>query len=312
MRERPIWPVLSILVVCIACSVALAGSQARVSGVVVDSAGTPISGATITVTCPEAAAYKKVIETDGKGRFKMLLLDATRAYIFHTEASGYSEYEEIIKVNVATMDNEFTFQLESLQETEAAKQEAIMEQPGYKEYNEGRELLKADDLAGAHAKFTEAVAAVPDLAPAWAGLADIEFRNGNFAKATEYADACLEHDDENSKCLAIGANSANEMGNLEAKRGYMARYQEINPDDPATLFNQAADFLNALDDENARPLLEQCLAVDPEFPQCLFEYAMLLLRSGDLEGAKTLLNTYLEVAPDGPDATAARETVKYL
>jgi tetratricopeptide (TPR) repeat protein len=92
----------------------------------------------------------------------------------------------------------------------------------------------------------------------------------------------------------------------------MARYQALNPDDPATLFNQAAEFLNALDDEHARPLLERCLAVDPAFPQCLFEYAMVLLRSGDLGGAKAHLQRYLEVAPDGRDAAAASETVKYL
>ena len=92
----------------------------------------------------------------------------------------------------------------------------------------------------------------------------------------------------------------------------MHRYQELNPDDPTSLFNQAAEYLNALDDDKARPLLEQCLEVDPEFPECLFEYGMVLLRTGDLEGAKGQLNKYLEVAPDGKDATAASETVKYL
>ena len=58
------------------------------------------------------------------------------------------------------------------------------------------------------------------------------------------------------------------------------------PRRPATVFNQAAEYLNALDDEKARPLLEQCLEIDPDFPECLFEYGMVLLRTGDLEGAK--------------------------
>ncbi len=43
---------------------------------------------------------------------------------------------------------------------------------------------------------------------------------------------------------------------------YMARYQELNPDDPTILFNEAAVFLNKMDDDGARPLLEQCLEVD--------------------------------------------------
>ena len=92
----------------------------------------------------------------------------------------------------------------------------------------------------------------------------------------------------------------------------MKRYQEANPDDPASLFNQAVVFLNAMDDEKAKPLLEQCLDVDPEFPKCLFEYGMVLLRGGDTDGAKAKFEKYLEVAPDGEDAVTASETVKYL
>ncbi|MEJ2187827.1 MAG: tetratricopeptide repeat protein [Acidobacteriota bacterium] len=87
----------------------------------------------------------------------------------------------------------------------------------------------------------------------------------------------------------------------------MARYQELNPEDPAILYNEAAVFLNKMDDEGARPLLERCLAVDPSFP-----YGMLLLRTGDMEGAKKHLQKYLEVAPDGADAGTAQETLKYL
>jgi tetratricopeptide (TPR) repeat protein len=304
--------VVSFLVVFLAGSLALASTQARVGGVVVDTSGEPIAGATITITCPEAAAYKKVLETDGKGRFKILLLDATKSYVFSTTADGYMTYNETVKVPAGTMDNDFTFQLTSQQESQAASQAAILEQPGYKEYDAGRALLKADDLDGAHAQFTEAVAAMPDLAPAWGGLADIEFRRGNYDQALEYAETCIEHDDESTKCLAVAVNSANALGDEDAKKQYLELYQAVNPDDPATIFNQAADFLNALDDDSARPLLEQCLELDPEFEKCLFELGMVLLRSGDLEGAKDLLNRYLEVAPEGPEATAARETVKYL
>ncbi len=92
----------------------------------------------------------------------------------------------------------------------------------------------------------------------------------------------------------------------------MARYEEANPEDPTILYNAAAGFLNKLDDDGARPLLERCLEADPDFPQCNFEYGMLLLRTGDMEGAKTYLEKYLEVAPDGPDAATAVETIKYL
>lgn len=303
---------LIMVAVAIAPLTARAASQARVAGTVVDSAGQPIQGATVIVTCPESTSFKKVLESDADGTFKILLLDATKAYVFSAEAPGYSAAEMVVKVAAGTMDNQITLELMSQQETAAAQRDAILEQPGYKEYNEGRELFRAGNLEQARAKYAEAVAAMPDLAPAWAGLAEIDFENGSFESALDSAVTCLEHDDENIKCVAIAANSSSELGDTEANHRFMTRYQELNPEDPTTLFNQAADFLNALDDDKARPLLEQCLEVDPEFPPCLFEYGMLLLRSGDLEGAKARLNTYLEVAPDGADAAAAAETVKYL
>lgn len=312
MRELARWLAVFALVIGVATSLALASGQARVSGTVVDTTGKAIAGATITVTCPEAPTFKKVIETEPNGGFRLLLLDATKRYDFHVQAAGYAPYDHTIKVGVGTMDNEFTFSLQSDREAAASQQQAVLQQPGYKELDEGLALLRSGQVDAARAKLNEAVAAVPDLAAAWAGLADIDYRAGNHAAALKHATSCLEHDAENMKCLAIAANSSKELGDLEAHHTYMARYQALNPDDPATLFNQAAEFLNALDDEHARPLLERCLAVDPAFPECLFEYAMVLLRSGDLEGAKAHLQRYLEVAPDGQDAAAARETVKYL
>jgi tetratricopeptide (TPR) repeat protein len=312
MRELARWLAVFVLVIGTAASLALASGQARVSGTVVDTTGKAIAGATITVTCPEAPTFKKVLEAEQNGGFRLLLLDATKSYNFHVEASGYAPYDHEIKVGVGTMDNEFTFSLQSNSEAAAAQQQAILQQPGYKELEEGLALMRSGQMDAARAKFNEAVAAVPNLAAAWSGLADIDYRADNHAAALKNATSCLEHDAENTKCLAIAANSAKELGDLEAHHAYMARYQTLNPDDPTTLFNQAAEFLNALDDEHARPLLERCLAVDPAFPQCLFEYAMVLLRSGDLEGAKAHLQRYLEVAPDGPDAAAASETIKYL
>ena len=312
MRELVRWLAVSSLMIGLAASIALASGQARVSGTVVDTTGKSIAGATVTVTCPEAPTFKKVLETEQHGTFRLLLLDATKSYDFHVQAAGYAPYDHTIKVGIGTMDNEFTFTLQSDTEAATAQQEQLLQQPGYKELEEGLVLMRAGQVDAARAKFSAAVAAVPDLAAAWGGLADVDYRAGNHASALANAKSCLEHDAENIKCLAIAANSSNALGDVEGHHAYMARYQELNPDDPTTLFNQAAEYLNALDDEHARPLLEQCLAADPAFPECLFEYAMVLLRSGDMGSAKAHLERYLEVAPDGPDAAAARETIKYL
>jgi len=300
------------LTVLAAASLVHAGAQARIEGTVTDTKGNPIPGAVITITSVEVATYKKVVKVDKKGQFKILILDATRYYSFQVDAEGYQSQTRPFKVGAGSTDNHFEFQLFSIAEATAAGKIDFLEQPGYKEFEEGKKLFEAGDMEGARAKFREAVTAKPDLLQALAALAELNYQAGDMAGALEMAGRCLEEDDESVQCLAIAANSSQSLGDEEAFNAYMVRYQELNPDDPTILYNDAAIFLNKMDDDGARPLLEQCLDVDPEFPPCNFEYGMLLLRTGDMEGAKAHLEKYLEVAPDGPEAAMAQETIKYL
>ncbi len=291
---------------------AIAGPQARIGGFVLRTDGGPIAGATITITCEALPKFEKVLETDKDGSFKVLILDATNTYLFTVTAPGFLDYKEDIKVPVGTTDNEFTFELSTPEELSTARQQEVMEQAGYKEFGEAQDLFAAGRTAEARARLEDAVTAMPDLIEALEMMAGIDFDSGDATLALATAQRCLEEDDESLKCLAVASNAAGIVGDSEAQAAYLARYQGLNPDDPATLFNQAAGFLNKMDDESARPYLEQCLAADPEFANCLFEYGMVLLRAGDLEGAKAQFEKYLVVAPDGPDAATAAETIKYL
>lgn len=303
---------LAIMLFSLASVDAFAGSQARISGRVTDSSGQPIANAKITITSTDVAAFEKIVTTDKRGTFKVLILDATRRYLLRVEANGYQAQERPFKVGVGTNDTVFEFSLASIEEAQSASVADIRDQPGYREIAEARKLYEAGDKVGALAKFEEAAAAKPDLVPAIASVADLSLELGQPEKSLEAARCCLEVDSTSIDCLAIAANAANALGDEEARSEFMARYKELNPDDPALLFNSAAVFLNKLDDESARPLLEQCVESDPEFAPCHFEYGMLLLRAGDMEGAKRHLQIYLELAPDGTEAATAEETLKYL
>ncbi|RLE26035.1 MAG: hypothetical protein DRJ65_06390 [Acidobacteria bacterium] len=289
-----------------------AGPQARIYGQVTDADGNPIPTATITYTTNELDSFEKTITVKDDGTFKALLLDATRVYIFHVSASGYIGHDEEFKVPVGTTDNEFVFTLKSVAEASAQQVLKLSEQPGYKELEEGRTLLKAGQKAEAMALFDQALIAVPDLLPAMEYLAEVQYDTGDLENALATAKRCLEEDDESLGCLAIAANASGDLGDTEAHKDFMARFQALNPDDPASIFNKAVVFLNAMDDAQAKPLLEECLEADSEFPKCLFEYGMVLLRGGDIDGAKINFEKYLEVAPDGEDAATAAETVKWL
>jgi len=312
MRLRRAKILVSVCLLMTGSGMAFAGAQARIEGRVTDSNGDPIANAEVTISSPEVSTFNLEITADKKGVFKFLILDATRNYLFHVEAPGYQPQERPFKVAAGSTDEVFEFTLNSAEEAAAQESASVLEQPGYKEMAEGRELYEAGDTAGARAKFEEAVAAKPDLLPALTALAELCYDAGDYEAALDAADSCLEQDDESLDCLAIAANAAQSSGNEAAYSDYMARYEELNPEDPTVLYNAAAKYLNKMDDDGARPLLEQCLDADPDFPQCNFEFGMLLLRTGDMEGAKRHLEKYLEIAPDGPDAATAQETIKYL
>jgi tetratricopeptide (TPR) repeat protein len=291
---------------------AFAATQARVTGIVRDTAGNPVPNATVRISCPEQPAYEKNLEVDKNGKFRLLLLDATFTYIFHIDAEGFIGHDEEFKVSIGTMDNLFEFALKTEAEASAKAQEALLEKPGRKEMEAARNALEAGDREAARAALDAAVAAAPDLVSAWEELAEMVYDDGDATAALERAEGCLEQDDESVRCLAVAANAAQDLGDEEAYQGYLVRYQAANPDDPATIFNQAVHFINAQDDAQAKPLLEQCLEVDDEYSKCLFEYGMVLLRSGDTPGAKEHLERYLELHPDGEDAAMAAEVAKYL
>lgn len=289
-----------------------AGTQAKIEGRVTDLGGNPIAGATVTITTPEVSTFRKVITTDKNGEFQTLILDATRGYQFQVEAGGFEPQARPFKVGVGSTDNFFEFQLQTESQAAEFRGGRQLEEPGYKELDEAKQLLAAGDAEAARAKFAEAVTAKPDLVEAHARLAELVYDAGDMEGALAAARGCLEVNPELIQCLAIAVNASGELGDAAARTEYLARYQKLNPDDPTILFNEAVVFLNNLDDEGARPLLEKCLDADPDFPECNFEYGMLLLRSGDMEGAKARLIKYLEVAPDGPLASTAEETIKYL
>jgi len=242
--------------------------------------------------------------------FRLLLLDATKSYNFHVEAPGYAPFDHMIKVGIGTMDNEFTFSLQSNSEAAAAQQQAILQQPGYKELDEGLALLRSGQMDAARAKLNEAWRRFRSSR----GLGRVgrhRLPRRQPRRGPQARDVVLEHDAENMKCLAIAANSSKELGDLEAHHAYMVRYQALNPDDPATLFNQAAEFLNALDDEHARPLLERCLAVDrPSRSAC--SSTPWCCCAAATSRAPRPTSSAISRWPRRSRRAAASETVKYL
>ncbi len=304
--------VLTLLFVACCATQAWSAREARVRGTVVDSAGNPVALATIEMLCEEREAFNRDIKVDAEGKFAVLIIDATKRYLFKITAEGFLPLERDVKVGAGTTDTVLSFQLFTPEEEQQLVDSAIKEQPGYREFEEGRLLFEQGKLDEAAAKLEQALGVVPDLLPARIGLVKISFRKQEWQPTLDHARKCLEQDQEAADCLALAADACEKLGDTACHEMYLQKLQILNPEDPSMLFNQAAELLNKMDDAGARPLFEQCLQVDADFPPCLFEFGMLLLRTGDLPGAKEKLQRYLEIDPEGAHAATAADTIKYL
>lgn len=293
-----------MLLLAVAGSV-FAGTEARQSGKVLDAATKlPIANATIRLEAIEGKTVRQSLTTKADGSYAVFVLDGTIRYKYTVAAPGYDPYEETIKMKTAASE----IRNFELTKTGAAPAGAQKADPTVELYNEGAALANAGDVAGAIAKFEEAVAAKPDLLAGWSALAKVQLRQKSYAKAIEAAGKVLEIDDTDTDMLTVQHQAYTALGDTATA----AKISEKLPKDAGALFNDAAKAINSGDDATAEKLLTQAIGMDDTFAQAHYELGMIYVRSSRNAEAKAALTKYLELDPDGKDAATAKETMNYL
>jgi Tfp pilus assembly protein PilF len=293
-------------------SLVLAQAQGRVKGIVSDTSGKPIVGATIKITCPEITNFVRSLTSNAEGEFATIIADGTKQYLFHVEAGGYQPVENMVKPLIGGQTLERNFSLTSVKEIQDKLDKEAMEQPGIRDQREAFEILKTGKKAEARAKFETAVAAMPELYISWLELGKMDIEAGNHKAAIEKVDSCLAASFNFPACLALGLNAARALGDKALIEKYESAYKLANPTDPTIAYNEAVEYLNKGDDAKARPLLEQALQADPNYGDALFQLGMVYFRLGEAAKAKETLQKFLEVAPTHKEAPTATEMLKYM
>lgn len=293
-------------------SLVLAQAQGRVKGIVSDTSGKPIAGATVKVTCPEITNYVRSLTTSEKGEFATIIADGTKQYLFHIEAGGYQPIESMVKPLIGGQTLEKNFTLTSVKELQDKLDKAAMEQPGIKDQREAFELLNAGKKAEARVKLEAAVAAMPELYISWLELGKLDIEAGDNKAAIEKAEKCLGISFNFPACLALGLNAARALNDKALIEKYESAYKMANPTDPSIAYNSAVEYLNKGDDAKAKPLLEEALQADPKYADALFQLGMVYFRLGETPKAKETLQKFLELAPKHKEAPTATEMLKYM
>jgi tetratricopeptide (TPR) repeat protein len=319
--RRAAWTALAL--VLLLSGVLHAVGEGRIIATVVDESGKVLEGAKVVLVRP-GTNYKLEKTSDKKGQVMLLILDATQEYQVRVEKAGYSPFEGPVKPKVEdTMRLTFTL-IPVAPEPAAAN--APQEIPGSEQaitaYNDGVNLLRAGDLAGAAPKFEEAARLNPELPEPHAALAEVYLELGRHAEALAAADRYLALKANDPRGLRARYDALKALGDAEKAHAALDALVAADPKADTTavrLFNEGAELTRTGKFDEAAVWFERVVEIaptDPKFAKAHYVLGLTYAKDEKDEAkkarAREQLQTFLQMAPNDPDAETAKQLLDYL
>ncbi len=311
---------LAALTFLLTAVAARAGTQGRANGKVVDSAGNPLEGVTVTVTTPSIRSFKISVTTKKDGSYGFIVNDATMLYDLKFEKEGLVSLslskQKFSTVEVTAMPAQ-TMLKPSEAGAKAAPGGAAAPAPSASEqgtvaYNAAVDLFNSGDKAGAEAKLKEAVGKNPDLPQAWKVLAAIAYENKDWARTLEYGQKALDLDPSMTDLYASMANAADKSGDKKAAADWRKKYEEANPDSPEILYNKGVEAYNKGKMKDAEAALSKAVEAKPDMAMGHYLLGMASFNMNKKAAAKEHFQKYLELEPNGKEASTVKELLPLL
>ena len=313
---------LVALLVLLPAIPALAGTQGRASGKVLDSAGNPVEGVTVTVTTPSIRTFKVSVTTRKDGTYGFIVNDATMLYDLKLEKEGFVAInlpkQKFSTIEITPLPNQRMLKTSEAPAAGRPGVPAAQAAPSSSEqatvaYNAAVDLLNAGDKTGAaEAKLLEAVGKNPDLPQAWQALAIVAHDKKDWAKTLEYGQKALDLDPSNANLYGVMTDAAEKSGDKKAAAEWRKRYDEANPDSPEILYNKGVDAYNKGKMKDAEAALSKALEAKPDLAMGHFLLGMVSFNLNKKAAAKDHLQKYLELDPNGKEAATAKEILPLL
>lgn len=269
MLIRKFTPFALALVGLLAGSAAHAGTDARLHGSVVDENGDPVPKATITITTSQLGTFNESVTTNKKGKYSILIGDATLTYTFTIEKDGYRPTKEDLKLKLeSTTRRDFVLNSGAADPppvTASGEAAASSSNAAIRAYNEGAAALRAGDYATARTHLETALEKDAELAPAYGVLALTLVGLEDYTAAVAAAEKALELRPGEPNALnarydayrALGDEAkAKEAGDALAASGQNAEAAKL-------VYNEGVEANNAKDRVNAIKSFEEAARLDP-------------------------------------------------
>lgn len=303
---------LAALLLLVPAATALAVGQGRLQATVVDENGEPLEGVDIHVYSEEIA-FEKDLTTDKKGRFSLLVVDATRPFVFEFKKDGYRPVREVFKIDAGGVTrHEFVVPSLEAAPVQPSAEEMAAARRGNKAvvtFNEGVAAAQQGDAATAKAKFLEAKEIDPDMPQVHAALSGIYLDEEDYQQAIATAERLLELEPGNLRALQVLYDAHTALGNeAEAKNALdqLSAVEGGGTDAAVRVFNQGAEAARVGDLDMARTFFEQAAELDPELAPAHAALARVYLDLGEHEKSAASAEEALGLDPSLSDLQKVR------
>lgn len=280
-----------------------ASREASVGGTVEDTEGNRLEDVRVTVFSEEE---ERTDTTNRKGRFRVLVMDATQRLMIRLEKEGFVTIERPIDVPVGGTVNT-TWQMapaETAEEVEGSSEAIDAYNAGAASYNEQR-------FEEARAEFERALELDPELLEARRVLTLIHFQLQDWESAMRSAQELVDREADDEAALTIGFDAATQLGRFDRAEEFLDRLIEVSssPDVAARIYNLGVARLRAGDRQAAIDRFEQAIAMNPRLGAAYNGLATVYLEDELYDEALAMAERLLEVDPGNAEALGIRYEV---
>lgn len=305
---------VAAIVLLVPAAGALAVGQGRLQAEVVDAEGKPVAGVQVTVT-QEEIGYESTAKTNNRGRFTLMVIDATRVYTFSFQKEGMPKVVQTFKIEAGGVTRH-TFTLAPSAPSAPAEATVTSERnQAINVFNEGVTALQSGDKATARAKFEEAQAIDPDMPQPHSVLASLYVDLEEYDKAIASAQKLLELSPDDPAALVALYDAHYAKGDTATAQQFLDRLSAAGGGTEAAVrvYNAGADSARAGNLDTALTLFGKAIELDPELAPAHAAQARMLLAGERFEEALAAADRALAIDPDMVDLQRVRyESFRHL
>lgn len=307
LTSKPMIAILLTLVLAVP-GLALAVSQGRLIGKVVDEKGEPVEGVVVTATAASLPSYVDHDTTDKRGVFKFDFPELDQTYRLHFEKIGYASFETEITWDLAgTAHKEYTMHPGSMVEAGSGPVASTSSQ-AIAAYNAGLAALNAKDYATAEAKFQEAVKHDPKLRQAWAALSAAYFEDGRYQDTVDAAAKAIALGSTNDAMLRARWQAYEKLGDKDKAASALddMKNTALRTEEAKELYNQGVGLFKSGDKEGALAKFQDAANLDPTLMDAQEGVATTAQELGHNEQAAAAAEQILTEDPENAQALRIR------